>query len=136
MKKASSPKRPKQKVLPAPSEAVVHAAVVQHLVLRAPPTVYWYHVPNGEKRDAVTGARLKKLGVRAGVPDLALVIGGRAHFLELKRLRGGRLSPSQAVARDLIAMSGATYSVAHGIDEALHTLESWGALGSIRRLAA
>ena len=31
-----------------------------------------YHVPNEGKRSAVTGARLKQAGLRAGVPDVCL----------------------------------------------------------------
>lgn len=54
-------------------------------------------MPNGGRRDAVTGARLKAEGVRAGVPDLCLPYpSGRWHglYIELKA-PGGSASPEQ-----------------------------------------
>lgn len=37
---------------------------------RYPVLIYAMHVPNGEKRDKATAARLKACGVRPGVPDI------------------------------------------------------------------
>lgn len=56
-----------------------------------------FAVPNGGRRDAVTGARLKAEGVVAGVADLVLLKSNRHHgalLIEMKR-RGGRQSDSQ-----------------------------------------
>lgn len=36
-----------------------------------------FHVPNGEKRDAATASKLKRLGVKAGVPDLLLPLASK-----------------------------------------------------------
>lgn len=70
-----------------------------------------FHPPNGGHRDARTGARLKKMGAKAGVPDLCLpivrpvvwtngdVIPAGALWVELKSLEG-RLRDSQRVWRD------------------------------------
>jgi hypothetical protein len=45
------------------------------MIERRVPDVRWvFHVPNGGRRDAVTGARMKRAGVRRGVPDLLLPI--------------------------------------------------------------
>ncbi len=64
------------------------------------------HIPNGEKRDKATAARLKRLGVRAGAPDIILPIRNRCTIfdypagalsglaIELKA-KGGRASPAQ-----------------------------------------
>lgn len=55
-------------------------------------------IPNGGARDAVTGARLKAEGVKKGVPDLCLPVprgGWHGMYIELKRVKGGRLSPEQ-----------------------------------------
>ena len=49
---------------------------------------------NGEYRNLITAARLQRLGVVAGWPDLQFAgLDRRMVFLELKR-RGGRLSKS------------------------------------------
>lgn len=64
------------------------------------------HIPNGEKRDIATAARLKALGVRAGAPDIILPIRNRCAVfdyptgalsglaIELKA-KGGRASQAQ-----------------------------------------
>ena len=33
----------------------------------------WFHVPNGGKRDKITAARLKQMGVRSGVADIIVL---------------------------------------------------------------
>jgi len=44
--------------------------------------VVFYHCPNGGNRDAVTGAKLKKAGVKEGVPDLIIL--SKLLVIELK----------------------------------------------------
>ena len=41
---------------------------------RIPEMKWLFHVPNGEKRDKATAGRLKRLGVKRGVPDLWLPV--------------------------------------------------------------
>ena len=48
----------------------------------------YFSIPNGEKRDKITGAKLKRLGVRAGVYDLAIIGPHGIGFIELKAPRG------------------------------------------------
>lgn len=81
------------------SEHALQAAILSHIRLRLVPGVFVFAVPNGGARDSVTGARLKAEGVRAGVPDLALVIDGKSHFLEVKTERGPSLAGSGRSAR-------------------------------------
>ena len=52
-----------------------------------------FHIPNGGKRDKREAARFKKMGVKAGVPDLFLPLArGRYHgmFIEMKSPTGKR----------------------------------------------
>jgi hypothetical protein len=53
-------------------EAQIHAAVVDHLRLRAEPDVLWLHPANGGTRDIREAARFKRMGVLAGASDLLL----------------------------------------------------------------
>lgn len=109
-------------------EDILHRDVVRLLRYAARGDVIWFHVPNGEHRNPLTGARLKSLGVRAGVADLAFVLpGGQAAFLELKRARG-RMSAAQGAFADACRTAGALHAVVDTIDDAIATLRAWGAL--------
>jgi hypothetical protein len=117
------------------AEFRLQVAIADHLRARAYPDVYWTAIPNGEKRTAITGARLKRMGVRAGNPDFLLIRGGRAFGLELKALRiGAKGSPlkgqgqsdNQILAERDWVKAGGSYAVATGAQHALNLLESWG----------
>lgn len=61
---------------------------------------FCFHCPNGEKRDSITGNKLKAMGTRAGVPDLIFVLpNGAIAWVELK-LKNGKLSKPQEKFRD------------------------------------
>ena len=78
-------------------------------------------IPNGGRRDAVTGARLHAEGVRAGIPDLFLAIAsGEWHglWIEMKRRRGGFLSDPQRTALLALKLEGYSTAVCYGWDEA------------------
>src|SRR5258707_4612835 len=81
--------------LPPPLEFALHCMVADTVRRWIRPGWIWTHIANGEKRDAITGARLKRMGVTARFPDL-MFFGprGRVCFLELKR-PGGRLDENQ-----------------------------------------
>ena len=53
-----------------------------------------FAIPNGGKRDARTGARLKKEGVKAGVPDLCLPVSKRNYNSLFIELKAGKNKPS------------------------------------------
>jgi hypothetical protein len=101
--------------------------VFVHLNIRKPSGVFAFAVPNGGARNAKTGARLKAEGVKPGVPDIALLINGAPHFLELKTERG-YLTQAQKRVREEIEAAGGQWAVAKGLDDALATLEHWGAI--------
>jgi hypothetical protein len=71
---------------------------------------------------------MKKLGQVSGLPDLILI---REHHpacqvyaLELKAVRGGRLSEAQRECHRMLERAGAIVGVAYGLDEALDWLQS------------
>ena len=54
-----------------------------------------FHIPNGMNTNAITGARFKRLGVVAGIPDLiAINQDGKLIFIEMKKEKG-RMSKAQ-----------------------------------------
>ena len=64
-----------------------------------------FHIPNGGSRHKAEAGRFRAMGVKSGVPDIFLPVarfGWHGLFIEMKRTRGGRLSPEQkAWIRDL-----------------------------------
>lgn len=60
-------------------------------VNRMPALSLMFAIPNGGRRDPVTGARLKAEGVKAGVPDIFLPYPSpnwNGLFIELKKMDG------------------------------------------------
>lgn len=108
-------------------EQDIHRSVVAHLRSRAMPGVFFFHSPNGGKRNAIEAKIFKGLGVRAGVPDLILFYRAQIFGLELKAGKG-RVSPAQLATMNDMEMAGARVAVACSLDEALITLEYWGVL--------
>ena len=105
----------------------MQATVVDHLRLRAKPDVLWLHVPNGERRDKITGAKLKRMGVVPGTADLLFWHRGNSFALELKSL-GGRWSDAQLEFLARFNDAGGHSAIAEGLDRALACLEAWGLL--------
>jgi len=78
-----------------------------------------FAVPNGGRRDRVSGAKLKAEGVLPGVSDLILLLPrGRHHglLIEMKTERG-KQSPAQKEWQRDMAARGYLYVVCHSFDE-------------------
>lgn len=75
-------------------EELFHRAVVQYLRLALPHNAEFFHIPNGGQRHSAVAQKLVPLGLKAGIPDLCVLFGGYATFLELKT-PSGSLSASQ-----------------------------------------
>ena len=80
-----------------------------------------FHIPNGAERHPAGAAKLKKAGVKPGVPDLFLPVargGFHGLWIEMKRRKGGRVSDEQK--QWLADLEGEMYRcfVAHGAKEA------------------
>lgn len=87
-----------------------------------------FAIPNGGRRDAVTGARLKAEGVRAGAPDMFLAVPRKnapGLFLELKKQKGGRVSENQKTMHEALSQAGYPVCVCRGWDEARREIEKY-----------
>ena len=72
-----------------------------------------FAVPNGGRRDHITGARLKAEGVVAGVADLLLLVPSQQHHalcIEMKTVKG-RQSPAQKEWQQHAETHGYRYEV-------------------------
>ena len=130
MRKLKSPFR-KLTSLPPPTESAEQVALVARCLAatgkhRAARLIF--AIPNGGARHIATARRLKAEGVRPGVPDLMLPVPRwrEPHtglldpglFIEMKRRKGGVVSPEQAAWHKTLRDQGYAVAVCRGADEA------------------
>lgn len=91
-----------------------------------------FAIPNGGRRNSWTGARMKREGLTAGIPDVFLAWpknGLHGLFLELKRPKGsstqGRVSKAQKAALSTLLAAGYGCVVAYGYSEARKAIEDY-----------
>lgn len=117
------------RALPPAPEYSLHVMIADVLRRWSSPDWRWTHIPLGEYRPPATAARLQRMGVMPGWPDFILLSpAGVAHFLELKRSKGGRLSPAQADFTEWCIEHGVACEVRYRFDDALQQLKAWGAV--------
>lgn len=104
----------------------IQVAIMQFLDRALPASCYAFAVPNGGNRSAVTGAILKREGVKAGVADIIVMRNpGLCALIEVKTAKGS-LSNSQKAFRDWCAANGFPYAVVRGIGDVQAALLDWG----------
>ena len=114
-----------------PTEDEEQAAVFEWADLSAgrwPELRLLFHIPNGGLRNKVTAARMKVLGVKAGVPDLFLPVARGdwfGLFIEMKRRKGGKLSPLQVDWIEALGRQGYKTVVCLGADAAIAAIEDY-----------
>lgn len=81
-----------------------------------------FHIPNGGGRSKVEGAKLKNMGVLAGVPDL--FIPSRRLFIEMKREKGEKASAEQVAIMDKLRGYGFLCHVCNGFEAAKEVIHS------------
>ena len=87
------------------------------------PNVLILAVPNGGKRHPGTARKLKAEGVVPGVPDL--FVPEWSLWVEMKRAKGGRLSPDQREVIAYLESIGHSVVVGHGAEDASRQLIEW-----------
>jgi VRR-NUC domain len=124
----SLPSQPKKK----PPQRSLQATEAQEQVRAATwlfkKDILFYHVPNGGRRDYLEGAKFKRMGVKAGVPDICIPLPRKGYhglYIELKRAKGGSLSESQQEWRDALTREGYCWYEAKGADELIAFVENY-----------
>jgi len=98
--------------------AAYESAAIQELKLM-------YHIPNGGKRNKVVAAKFKRMGVKAGVPDIFLAApkgGYHGLYIELKRTKGGSTSDNQDDWIDALREQGYRVDVCKGWEKARESI--------------
>lgn len=87
-----------------------------------------FAVHNQGHGDAIRGAHAKAEGVRKGVFDLFLPVpgpGGHGLWIEMKKRKGGTVSPEQKAWSEQMREQGYACMIARGWREAAKALEMW-----------
>jgi hypothetical protein len=87
-----------------------------------------YHIPNGGKRHVIEAAKFKRMGLRAGVPDICIPIPISSYhglYIEVKRRSGGNLSDQQQWWLEVLSQQGYDTYVAKGCDDFIEYVTSY-----------
>ena len=125
------PRRPKPPRSDQPTEHEEQAAVCQWAALvreQYPELDLLFAIPNGARVAWTQAKKLRAEGLAAGVPDLMLPVAREGYhglFIEMKRRRGGNLSPEQKLWGDALRKQGYLVIMAAGADRAITWLEKY-----------
>jgi hypothetical protein len=111
---------------PVAPEDELHASVCDALRYLCPSdaVVNTWELRNASS--AIEGARRKRLGALPGFPDCGVFWRGRLVLLELKRSRGGQLSPAQKALHPRLEAAGFPVAVVRSVPEALDAVAAAG----------
>ena len=113
---------------PPPLEFASHVFIADTLRQCCSKEWEWTHFPAGEKRNIVTAARLKRMGLRPGWLDFQFAGPNRQMlFLELKR-RGSKPSDAQEHLIAHLLKCGFDVQITDNVREAIAWLKGYGIL--------
>ena len=119
--------------LAIPTERQVQRSILA-MCGRLFPDVWITHIPNGahfagtDRQRAMQMGALKGDGLKKGTPDLLCIWeGGKGCFLEVKRVKGGKVSDDQQSVMATLMARNWPVAVVHSDDEAHAFLKSCGA---------
>ena len=83
-----------------------------------------FSIPNGGSRNKIEASKFKKTGLLPGIPDLIILMPNKEIlFLEMKRQKGGILSPVQKTIIKIIESLGFTVLIGYGFLDAKSKFE-------------
>ena len=115
----------------AVTEDELQKQVVNWLDVALPPGCIYHHSPNEGTRHVAFKRKLKLMGTKFGWPDLEIFVPGdeavhgmsTSVFLELKRLKGGKLTPNQEEMRNRLLLAGCHWGLARSLEQVQEILE-------------
>lgn len=113
---------------PALLESAEQSSVIAWFFLQHPElSDLLVHIPNGQNVGTATGARLKRMGLRAGFPDLFLYVPrGTWHGMAIEmKTTTGRPSVLQLKYQKLLTEQGYLSAVCYGFDDARELINKY-----------
>lgn len=97
-------------------------------IKHTPELKYCFHIPNGEKRHISVGVKLKKMGVKKGVPDVFIPLARHDFnglFIEFKKDESSKLSPHQKEYFEYLETQNFLCAVAQNGEHAIDILKRY-----------
>ena len=109
--------------LPIPTEAAEQMALVRWLRVNG---YKFFRVPNETYTKSIRQKSINTaLGVVSGVPDLFVISKGQLIGIEMKRLKGGTVTPDQKEWIETLNAAGVPTKVCRGRDDAIEFIENF-----------
>jgi hypothetical protein len=109
-------------------EDAIHLAIVSYLDFALPKDALFWHTPNTFPSAKIQyHAKLKKMGRRAGIPDLLVLAGSNLIGLEVKAPKG-RQSKDQKAIQEQFEAAGGHYHLVRSIDDVRAVLAGHGVI--------
>lgn len=109
---------------PVPTEYDEQAALIEwaDLASKKYPELKWLHsINNGAYVSMGVAVKLKRAGTRRGIPDLSLPVARNGYhglYVEMKRIKGGRVDPDQEACHAFLRDAGYRVEVCKGWEAA------------------
>lgn len=96
--------------------------------VRYPSLARLFAIPNGAHKSHAQARKFQLEGLRSGVPDLFLPVAASGHhgmFIEMKRRKGGVVSPEQMGWHVALREAGYHVAVCYGAEEAMDRIAEY-----------
>ncbi len=105
-------------------EDAFHKSVARYLDAKG---VLWFHCPNGGRRYKGDGAKLKAMGVKAGIPDILILEARKNCYGFAIELKVGRntCSPEQNEMRRHFIAANWHVLVSYSLDEVIFEIDKY-----------
>jgi len=105
----------------------LQAACVKWFDLQYGNSFLLFAVPNGGKRNVREAARLKRQGVRAGIPDLCLAVPTKLHHGAFFELKAGKniLTETQKTTMLVLENKGYACYLIRSLDEFMKSINTY-----------
>lgn len=124
-KPTSEKPKAKKTAQPLTTEDDEQIAVMQYCELKH---IVAVHIPNESKRSIAYGAKMKRMGLRKGFPDIFIPTARQGFyglFIELKRDRKSRVSTEQTAWITYLNKQGYKALVCYGAGQAIDEIEKY-----------
>jgi hypothetical protein len=111
--------------IPLPTEEREQMAVVQYLELKGHKFTAIPNETGGGVEHYRRATKMKRQGVRKGFPDMVAIINNQFICIEMKRIKGSKISQEQKDWIEAIERASIPVKVCYGSDEAIEFIQQF-----------